>query len=103
VQTYVEELHRLSLRNNLSETDAQQVSRFVGGLHLAIQDRVSMQTICSLTEAINLATKAETQLERAKSIAGTRSFFDLNQAAIDKGKFPKDQTITGHPQRLEEQ
>jgi hypothetical protein len=47
-----------------------------------------MQTIYSLTEAINLATKAETQLEIAKSIAGARSSFDLNRAAIDKGKFP---------------
>jgi hypothetical protein len=47
-----------------------------------------MQTIYSLTEAINLATKAETQLEMAKLIAGTRSSFDVNRAAIDKGKFP---------------
>jgi hypothetical protein len=88
VQTYVEEFHRLSSRNNLSETDGQQVSKFVGGLCLTIQDRVSMQTIYSLTEAINLATKAETQLEMAKLIAGTRSSFDVNRAAIDKGKFP---------------
>ncbi|KAG6789518.1 hypothetical protein POTOM_005620 [Populus tomentosa] len=88
VQMYVEEFHRLSSRNNLSETDAQQVSRFVSGLCLAIQDRVSMQTIYSVTEAINLATKAEAQLERAKSIAGTRSSFDLNRAATDKGKLP---------------
>jgi len=88
VQTYVEEFHRLSSRNNLSESDAQQVSRFVGGLRLTIQDQVSMQTIYSLTKAINLATKAEAQLERAKSIAGTRSSFDPNRVAIDKGKFP---------------
>ncbi|KAG6757010.1 hypothetical protein POTOM_037310 [Populus tomentosa] len=47
-----------------------------------------MQTIYSVTEAINLATKVEAQLERAKSIAGMRSSFDLNRAAIDKGKFP---------------
>nr|XP_034929565.1 uncharacterized protein LOC118060451 [Populus alba] len=88
VQTYVEEFHRLSSRNNLSETDAQQVNRFVSGLRLAIQDRVSMQTIYSVTKAINLATKAEAQLERAKLIVGTRSSFDLNQVAVDKGKLP---------------
>ncbi|KAG6738699.1 hypothetical protein POTOM_058321 [Populus tomentosa] len=88
VQTYVEEFHRLSSRNNLTETDAQQVSRFVSGLRLAIQDRVSMQTIYSVTEAINLATKAEAQLERAKSIAGMRNSFDLNRVAVDKGKLP---------------
>ncbi|XP_073260712.1 uncharacterized protein [Populus alba] len=88
VQTYVEEFHRLSSHNNLSETDAQQVSRFVSGLRLAIQDLVSMQTIYFVTEAINLATKAEAQLERAKSIAGTRSSFDLNRVVVDKGKLP---------------
>jgi hypothetical protein len=42
------------------ELDAQQVARFIGGLRLNIQDQVSMHTIYSLTEAINLATKAET-------------------------------------------
>jgi hypothetical protein len=40
------------------ETDAQQVVRVIGGLRLNIQDWVSMHTIYSLTEAINLATKA---------------------------------------------
>ena len=38
VQAYVEEFHKLSSRNNLSEMDAQQVARFVGGLRLNVQD-----------------------------------------------------------------
>jgi hypothetical protein len=59
VQAYIEEFHRLSSRNNLLETDAQQVSRFIGGLRLTIQNRVSMQTIYSLNEAMNLAIKAK--------------------------------------------
>ena len=59
VQAYVEEFHRLSSHNNLLETNAQQVARSIRGLRLNIQDRVSMHTIYSLTEAINLATKAE--------------------------------------------
>ena len=58
VQAYIEEFHKLSSCNNLLETYAQQVSRFIGGLRLTIQDRVSMQTIYFLNEAINLATKA---------------------------------------------
>jgi len=48
--------------------DAQQVTRFVLGLHLTIQDRVSMQTIYSLTKTINQATKAEAQLDRLKAM-----------------------------------
>ena len=91
VQAYVEEFHRLSSYNNLSETDTQQVSMFVGGLHLTIQDRVSMQTIYSLTEAINLATKAEAQLDRSRAIVVMRNSFNLTRVAIDKGKSPMNQ------------
>jgi len=91
VQAYIEEFHRLSSRNNLLETDAQQVSRFVGGLRLTIQDRVSMQTIYSLNEAINLATKAEAQLERSRANIATRNSFDPTRAAADKGKSPMNQ------------
>jgi hypothetical protein len=47
VQTYVEEFHILSFHNNLLETEVQQVARFVGGLRLNIQDRLSMHTIYS--------------------------------------------------------
>jgi hypothetical protein len=91
VQAYIEEFHRLSSRNNLLETDAQQVSGFVGGLRLTIQDRVSMQTIYSLNEAINLATKAEAQLDRSKANIVTRNSFDPTYAAADKGKSPMNQ------------
>ncbi|KAF9670812.1 hypothetical protein SADUNF_Sadunf13G0107700 [Salix dunnii] len=45
-----------------------------------------MHTIYSLTEAINLATKAETQLSRATSTP--RPPFDSNQSSAHKGKFP---------------
>uniref|UniRef100_A0A6N2LCX1 CCHC-type domain-containing protein n=1 Tax=Salix viminalis TaxID=40686 RepID=A0A6N2LCX1_SALVM len=89
---YVEEFHRLSSRNNLAETDAQQVARFVGGLRLNVQDRVSMHTIYSLTEAINLATKAETQLERTRSTGVIRPPFEPRQnfpiTAAQRGKLP---------------
>jgi hypothetical protein len=41
------------------ETKAQQVARFIGGLRLSIQDKVSMQYVFTLTEAISLATHVE--------------------------------------------
>lgn len=56
---YTEEFQQLQARNELSETEAQQVSRFIGGLHVAIQDGVSLQAIFSIREAINSATRAE--------------------------------------------
>jgi len=88
VQTYVEEFHRLSSRNNLLESDAQQVARFIGGLCLNIQDRVSIHTIYSLTEAINLATKAETQLDRTRPTSVARVPVESIHVAAHKGKFP---------------
>ena len=85
VQAYVEEFHRLSFRNNLMET---KVARFIGGLRLNIQDRVSMHTIYSLTEAINLATKAETQLDRTRATSVARVLVESIHATAHKGKFP---------------
>ncbi|KAG6747366.1 hypothetical protein POTOM_049769 [Populus tomentosa] len=90
IQAYVEEFHRLSSRNNLLETDAQQVARFVGGLRMNIQDRVSMHTIYSLTEAINLATKAEAQLDRTRSTGMPRSPIESIQTTAPKGRFPSN-------------
>jgi hypothetical protein len=48
------------------ETGAQQVAKFIGGLRLAIQDKVSMHTIFTLTEVVSLATRAKKQLERPR-------------------------------------
>jgi hypothetical protein len=88
IQAYVEEFHILSSRNNLLETNAQQVARFIRGLHINIQDRVSMHTIYSLTEAINLATKAEAQLDRTRATGISRSPIESMHAAAHKEKLP---------------
>ncbi|KAG6790273.1 hypothetical protein POTOM_006421 [Populus tomentosa] len=77
--------NRLSSRNNLLETKAQQVARFVGGLRWAIQDRVAMQTMYTLTKAVALVIKAETQLDKSKAMSRTRNQFDNNRATINKG------------------
>jgi hypothetical protein len=66
VQAYVDDFYRLSARNDLMETEAQLVARFIGGLRLPIQDKVSMQHVFTLTEAVSLATRAEKQLERSR-------------------------------------
>jgi len=58
---------------------------------LTIQDRVSMQTIYSLNEAINLATKAEAQLDKSRANIVTWNSFDPTRAAADKGKSPMNQ------------
>jgi hypothetical protein len=38
------------------EAEDQQVARFIGGLHLATQDKVFMHLVFTLNETISLAT-----------------------------------------------
>jgi hypothetical protein len=64
VTEYTEEFYQLDSWNNLSETEGQQVARYIGGLHLAIQDQVSLHTVWTLSEAVNLAMKIESQMAR---------------------------------------
>ena len=49
------------------ETEDQQVARFIGGLHVAIQDKVFMHLVFTLNEAVSLATRVEKQLERPRA------------------------------------
>ncbi|KAI0495130.1 hypothetical protein KFK09_025277 [Dendrobium nobile] len=64
VNDYTEEFHRLSARNNLNESANQLVARYVGGLREAIQDKLELNTVWSLPQAINYALKVEMQMAR---------------------------------------
>lgn len=68
VEVYTVEFHRLLSRNNLHETESQQVTRYISGLRLEIQDRISLVPVYTLDDAYNLAIRAESQL--AKSTRG---------------------------------
>ncbi|KAH7859294.1 hypothetical protein Vadar_034211 [Vaccinium darrowii] len=77
VHEYVVEFQRLSSRNDLPETEGQLVARFVDGLRTDIQDAVNMQPVHTLLDAIQLATRAEFQLNRKgnyRNQATTRTF-----------------------------
>ncbi|PKU83878.1 RNA-directed DNA polymerase [Dendrobium catenatum] len=64
VNDYTEEFYRLSARNNLHESENQLVARYIGGLRDAIQDKLELNSIWSLSQAVNFALKVETQLQR---------------------------------------
>ncbi|GFY85338.1 hypothetical protein Acr_04g0000760 [Actinidia rufa] len=87
-EAYTEEFYKLSARNNLPESEDQQIARFVNGLRVAIRDQVSLQTLYSLNEAVTLAKKVESQQNRTN----TRSQFS------NRGKqpvpFPQSQPVT---------
>ncbi|KAG5541963.1 hypothetical protein RHGRI_021705 [Rhododendron griersonianum] len=62
--------------------------RYIGGLGLPIQDQIAFHTVWNLSEAVNLAYKAESQLLRApaKTPSTSRSVSDSNRAATDRGR-----------------
>ncbi|PWA35596.1 hypothetical protein CTI12_AA608120 [Artemisia annua] len=64
VEVYTAEFHRLSSRNDLSETESQQVTRYINGLSPEIQDRISLVPVYTLDDAYNLAIRAENQLAK---------------------------------------
>lgn len=49
VNDYTEEFYCLSARNNLNEMVNQLVARYIGGLKDAIQDKLELNTIWSLS------------------------------------------------------
>ncbi|XP_057473975.1 uncharacterized protein LOC130762303 [Actinidia eriantha] len=66
-EAYTEEFYRLSARNNLPESEDQQISRFINGLRVAIRDQVSLHTLYSLNKAVTLAKKVESQQNRTNT------------------------------------
>ncbi|PWA68983.1 hypothetical protein CTI12_AA301370 [Artemisia annua] len=66
VEVYTAEFHRLSSRNDLSETESQQVTRYINGLSPEIQDRISLVPVYTLDDAYNLAIRAKNQLAKKK-------------------------------------
>ncbi|XP_062098356.1 uncharacterized protein LOC133804215 [Humulus lupulus] len=65
VADYASEFYRLNARTDLIETEHQQVARFLGGLRDQIQATLSLHSIWSLADAVNLTTKVESQLSHS--------------------------------------
>ncbi|PON83156.1 Zinc finger, CCHC-type [Trema orientale] len=57
----------------------QQVARYIGGLKLTIQDKLALQNVWTLTDAVNLALKIEAQLNRPF----TRSTNNFRRPVLD--------------------
>ncbi|PKU79208.1 RNA-directed DNA polymerase [Dendrobium catenatum] len=77
VHEYTEEFYRLSARNNLRESENQLVARYIGGLKENLQDKLELNSIWSLSQAVNFALKAESQLQRHyRSTTNRRTFME---------------------------
>ena len=88
VNKYTSEFLRLAEINQLSESDNQQVARYLNGLKPAIRDKIGVQIVLSVQKARNLALKAELMMsERARNDNYHRYSGNGNkQVAFDKGK-----------------
>ena len=86
VQAYVDDFYQLSAQNDFMETKAQQVAQFIGGLHLPIEDKVSMQHVFTLTKAVSLATPVEKQLERPRALTWEQNPGNPGRSTEDWGK-----------------
>ncbi|XP_028553742.1 uncharacterized protein LOC114580414 [Dendrobium catenatum] len=64
VNEYTEEFYQLSARNNLQESENQLVARYIGGLKESIQERLELNSVWSLSQAVNYALKIEIQSKR---------------------------------------
>lgn len=61
---YTEKFYRLSARNNLEQTYNQLIAMYVGGLRESLQDKLGLNYIWTLSQAINFAFKAEQEMQK---------------------------------------
>ncbi|XP_024038267.1 uncharacterized protein LOC112097314 [Citrus clementina] len=76
VDDYTTEFHWLVARNDLTETEEQQVSRYIGGLRSQFQDQLNLLDPYSVSEAHQQALQLEKQSSRRtndSSFRGARS------------------------------
>ncbi|KAI3920535.1 hypothetical protein MKW92_050695, partial [Papaver armeniacum] len=70
VDEYAEEFYRLGSRDNIPETEAQQVSRYLSGLDTEIKEALYLHPISKVTEAVSLAQKIELQPKMLAKVPG---------------------------------
>ncbi|PKU84124.1 RNA-directed DNA polymerase [Dendrobium catenatum] len=94
VSDYTEEFYRLSARNNLNETDNQLVARYIRGLKDPIQDKLELNSVWTLSQAVNFALKAETQMIRHSKGGYNRRLFPDQSSESRNPSVPHKSTST---------
>ena len=74
----------------MSETEDQLIARYIGGLKLVIQDRLA-QGVLIIIDAINLAMKVESQINRSM----VRTQGNFRRSTQEAYSAPKGTTTSG--------
>ena len=77
---------------NLTETKNQLIARYIGGLKLVIQDRLALQEVWTMIDAINLVMKVESQINRSM----VRTEGNFRQPTQKASSAPKGSTTLGN-------
>ena len=76
---------------NLTETKNQLIARYIGGLKLVIQDRLALQEVWTMIDAINLVMKVESQINRSM----VRTQGNFRRSTQEAYSAPKGTTTSG--------
>ena len=87
VHEYTAEFMRLAERNDLRESEGQQVASYIEGLKPQSRDMIGMQVMQDLYEAKNMTLKAEFMMQDRRRIESSRRNYgnDISGAPIDDG------------------
>lgn len=88
VNTYIEELYKLSIRLSHMEEDVDKVARYLNEMKYSLQDELSLTSPRTVEECYQLAMKAEDKLRRRqkKQRRGRGSTFRGRGSFSDLGK-----------------
>lgn len=88
---FIDDFMRLAKRSNLTKIENQKVTRFVNGLKPFTQEKIRLQNMWSLQEAINMALKAEMMKKERRQASFRKNMVQHFENPIvsfmDKGKF----------------
>ncbi|XP_020677817.1 uncharacterized protein LOC110096287 [Dendrobium catenatum] len=99
VSEYTEEFYSLSARNDLNETTNQLVARYIGGLKDSIQDKLELNSVWSLSQALGTAVR-KTPLPPDNSGLSHSHKPNSDPKAPFKPKFPFKENPYPRPQGL---